>query len=334
MGLTEEFAKLLRFHRKAAGMSQEELAAVGDLEPACISQLENGLESPTLNTVERLAKCLRVSPAQLLEEIAVKEELRLRVENDYVRRSAKPLSLRREAESIEFSAEVLISSIDTAHELIDQLYAVELDIAAILGMRNLSAFIGELYASAVVKNSNGLFKANPHQDGYPDLLLMDRSGRKEWNRVGHLKGHKKPFSPFSGGGIEVKATCGDVPEPAECRRRFNIEKPGHGDTRIAYLTGYVWKAHHRETNNLAGLLWDFVDRRPRIVGLFYSSQLEVADWRRIQPPKDGGGRTTSVSRIESTGVRKLYDGWLCVINDRRYIDFLNRKNRSQLIQPA
>ncbi|WP_308254988.1 hypothetical protein [Geminocystis sp. GBBB08] len=75
---------------------------------------------------------------------------------------------------------------------------IPVDIFAILGMRNLSSFIGELFAINFAQKSGGLFMKNPHQDGYPDLLLMD--------------------------------------------------------TRIKMLKGYDWKAHHRETNNLIGLL--------------------------------------------------------------------------------
>jgi hypothetical protein len=32
--------------------------------------------------------------------------------------------------------------------------------------------------------------------------------------------------------------------------KFHLEKPGMGDTRVNFLRGYDWKAHHRETNNL------------------------------------------------------------------------------------
>jgi len=54
---------------------------------------------------------------------------------------------------------------------------IPVDIFSILGMRNLSAFVGELFARSIAKEANGLFISNPHQDGYPDLLLMDALGR-------------------------------------------------------------------------------------------------------------------------------------------------------------
>lgn len=166
----------------------------------------------------------------------------------------------------------LMAAIGSAHALIDELYSADLDIAAILGLRNLSAFVGELYAAALCKATDGLLRANPHQDGHPDLLLMDAVGRRNWDLLRERLHDKTPFSPFAAGGIEVKATCGSVPSPAECRRR-GIQRPELGDARIHCLLGYDWKAHHRDTNNLVGLLWDFVQRRPRIAAMFYANDL-------------------------------------------------------------
>ena len=199
-------------------------------------------------------------------------------------------------------------------------------------MRNLSAFIGELVAQGVVEKSNGFFRKNPHQDGYPDLLAMDERGRKEWAKLDREDklSDKMPFSPFASGGIEVKATCGSVPTPAVCRKR-GITKPGLGDTRVTLLTGYDWKAHHRETNHLLGVQWDFLDQKPAIVALFYSSVLEEEDWGKIVQPKSGGGRTTSVSIMSTTGIRKMYEGWLVVKKSGGYVEFFNRKNKSGLI---
>lgn len=330
MALTEVFAQLLRQHRDAKQISQEELAEGAGLDRTYISQLERGLKSPTLNTVEQLATHLQISPAQLLEEIALKEELALNVAEHYIVRNQKQLTVRRGETTHKVPASQFVAAIDTAHELIEQIYAVELDIASMLGMRNLSAFIGELYASSVIKNSNDSLKANPHQDGYPDLLIMDAVGKKEWSRLVHLAGDKKPFSPFIAGGIEVKATCGSVPTPASCRKR-KVARPQSGDSRIHCIASYDWKAHHRETNNLAAVLWDFIDRRPRIVAVFYSSDLTENDWGKIVQPRTGGGRTTSVSIMNATGIKKMYEGWLCVLAKPEYIDFINKKNKGSII---
>ena len=218
------------------------------------------------------------------------------------------------------------------HELIDDLYTVEIDVAAILGLRNLSAFIGELVGSAIVQTSDDRLKANPHQDGYPDLLLMDDRGRNAWTRLADRMNEKAPFSPFANGGIEVKATCGTVPTPAVCRKK-GIVRPDLGASRIGCLTGYDWKAHHRETNNLIGVLWDFIDRRPRIAAMFYCSELSSDDWGNIVHPRTGGGRTTSVSIMKRSGIRKMYNGWLCVLAEGGYREWLNKRNKDDLMRP-
>ncbi len=226
--------------------------------------------------------------------------------------------------------EIILNAIHYSHSVLDKFVQFEVDVFGILGMRNLSAFIGEVFAAAVIKNSNGHFKKNPHQDGYPDLLLMDKPGIDLWKELENRTREKQPFSPFGNGGIEVKATVGSVPTPKECDRK-NIIKPDIGDQRIDVIKGYDWKAHHRDTNNLLGILWDFIEGVPRIVAVFFGNNLTIDDWGEIVQPKAGGGRTTSVSIMTRIGVKKMYDGCLYVIDDQRYIDFLNRYNKGTLL---
>lgn len=331
MNLTERFARQLRHCREQRTISQEELADQAGLDRTYVSQLERALKSPTLTTIEKVARCLHVSPENLLrEQITTTSSQGFVVHHDYHLREINQISVRRTQTSIPIPSSIFLSAIDVAHHLIDQLYSLELDVASVLGPRNLSAFIGELYAGAVIKEAGGLFRRNPHQDGYPDLLLMDDVGKQEWAGLQDRMNEKAPFSPFPTGGIEVKATCGSVPTPQVCRRR-GTPRPALGDTRIHCLTGYDWKAHPRETNNLLGILWDFIDRKPRIAALFYSSNLTIKDWGEIVRPHTGGGRTTSVSIMNSTGIAHMYAGWLCVLKEGQYAHFLNRKNRAELI---
>ena len=222
------------------------------------------------------------------------------------------------------------TALNYTHSIIDKFAQFDVDVFGILGMRNLSAFIGEIFAAAIIKHSDGLFLKNPHQDGYPDLLLMDKNGLKLWADLKNRTREKQPFSPFQNGGIEIKATCGSVPTPAVCARR-GVEKPDIGDQRIQVLQGYDWKAHHRDTNNLMGILWDFIDGVPRIVAVFFANNLTIAEWGVIVQPKEGGGRTTSVSIMTRAGVRKMYDGCLYVIDDNKYVAFLNRYNDGTLL---
>ncbi len=252
----------------------------------------------------------------------------------YISREIDVVTVKRpDASQVKVPVSVFNRAVDTMHAVIDKFADFGVDVFSILGMRNLSAFLGELYAAAMIKHSQDLFIKNPHQDGYPDLLLMDTPGKSLWETLKTRCREKGPFSPFMGGGIEVKATCGSLPTPKVCQSR-GYEKPGLGDQRIDCMVGYDWKAHHRETNNLAGILWDFIDRVPRIVAIFYSCDLVTEDWGKIVHPREGGGRTTSVSIMSRQGIAKMYSGWVCFRNDRRYQAFIDRYNSGTLLAQA
>ena len=64
---------------------------------------------------------------------------------------------------------------------------------------------------------------------------------------------------------------------------------------------------------------------------FFANNLTIAEWGAIVQPREGGGRTTSVSIMTRAGVRKMYDGCLYVIDDNRYVAFLNRYNDGTLL---
>lgn len=328
MSLTAQFAAALKSWRELRALSQEQLAVAAGLDRTYISELERGLKSPTLTTIEKLSSVLKVESAALLR--SPRSMTIPSSPADYRVRKLDSITVQRGKSNVRVPTAPLIAAINTVHDRIDQFYDADLDIAALLQLRNLSAFVGELVAASILRDTDGLFLANPHQDGYPDLLLMDPIGKADWSRLANRLAEKRPFSPFPGGGIEVKATCGSVPTPESCIAR-GLARPILGESRIPVMSGYDWKAHHRDTNNLLGILWDFIAGRPRVAALFYSSDLTVDDWGRIVQPKEGGGRTTSVSIMHRQGIRKMYEGWLCVLSKGGYAEFLNKRNGQQTI---
>ena len=209
----------------------------------------------------------------------------------------------------------------------EQTKQFDINIFEVLGMRNLSGMVGEYFAKSVQRFSDNALQSNLHQDGYPDLLLTNTAERLSYYQSLYTEksGKRYPkdkalFSPFKYGGVEVKATCGSTPSAS------TMPKPLIGEQRIAKVTSFDWKAHHRETNNLLSIFWDFIDEVPTITGCFYRNDLTVDDWGEIVQPKANGGRTTSVSIMKSTGVRKMCQGWLAVIDMDEYIDaFANHK---------
>ena len=203
----------------------------------------------------------------------------------------------------------------------------DINIFETLGMRNLSGMVGEYFARSIMRLSNGRLQSNLHQDGYPDLLLTDTQEKKDYFKTLYTieNGKKYPiskevFSPYKYGGIEIKATCGSTP-PANL-----VPKPLVGEQRVALVNSFDWKAHHRTTNHLLAILWDFINGNPTIVACFFQDNLKIEDWGRIVQPHEGGGRTTSVSIMQKSGIKKMCEGWIAVLDHPQYIELLsNRK---------
>ncbi len=64
----EAFGQALRQRRRAASLTQEQLALQADLERVFISWLETGHRQPTFQTMLKLAKVLKCSAADLVAE--------------------------------------------------------------------------------------------------------------------------------------------------------------------------------------------------------------------------------------------------------------------------
>lgn len=249
---------------------------------------------------------------------------------DYIAKTDQQTLINTTSGQRSIPNEWVLTAVKDANERIKQIGELAPEVITVLGMRNLSAFMGELFVRSLEKVSQGLLIKNPHQDGYPDLLLMTDEAKL---LMAELKDHlreKSPFSGFKTGGVEVKATCGSIPTPAVFFKK-GFSKPDIGDQRVDFLIGYDWKAHHRSTNNLFGIFWDFIEGIPMICAVFYSGKLTTESWGTIIQPREGGGRTTSVSIMTRSGVFEMYQGWIVVINDARYINFFNRFNKADLI---
>jgi len=188
----------------------------------------------------------------------------------------------------------------------------------LLGLRNLSSFVGEIFARELCTLESGKFMSNPNQDGYPDLCALTPEGTAYVaTRAKNGETSAKQFwSPYPFGGVEVKATCGNTP-PAR-----KLAKPGIGESRYPILDSAEWKAHHRETNNLLGIYWDFVDGLPTILAVFFRNDLMRTDWGEIIQPKQGGGKTTSVSIMTRPGVEKMGKGWVVLPDSKEILSRL------------
>lgn len=63
----ERIGMRIKVLREKRGLSQEELATRAGISRGYLARLETGRHEPTLTTLEKLAKALRVKVARLLE---------------------------------------------------------------------------------------------------------------------------------------------------------------------------------------------------------------------------------------------------------------------------
>lgn len=68
--LSQAFAAELRDKRKAARLSQEELAELAGIHRTYVSLLERGVKNPTLHVLFRLASVLHVSPTDFIQAVS------------------------------------------------------------------------------------------------------------------------------------------------------------------------------------------------------------------------------------------------------------------------
>lgn len=65
-GLSRRFGSAVRALREAQGWSQEQLAAQAELNRSYLGEVERGAATPSLATIDKLARALGVSGAELL----------------------------------------------------------------------------------------------------------------------------------------------------------------------------------------------------------------------------------------------------------------------------
>jgi len=161
-----------------------------------------------------------------------------------------------------------------------------------------SAMIGAIFCNTVANLTDGI--VNPIEKGHPDIIPASAADASEEA----LRNYQE--------GLEIKCTVGNITTGANLRA---------GETRIDNLTGITWQAHHREVEELLGIVWDFVDdgqnfNHPAITGAFYSSELSEDDWGAISGTT---GRNTKVTGMSSSGKAKMGNGWVTLIDDPQYI---------------
>ena len=163
----------IRVLRQACGLSQEALALAAELDRTYIGGVERGERNISLLNIQKIAQALNVSPADLLQFEQETEVMREPASNGFVNTNA--------IESIGLNHEIMRQAIRDTYHLLDQIdttlkSAGVFPLSQTVELANLSSMIGNIFASAIAKHSNGLLRRNgPHK--YPDLLTAGVSSQ-------------------------------------------------------------------------------------------------------------------------------------------------------------
>jgi Predicted transcriptional regulators len=99
--IDHHLGEMLRQHRESIGLSVRTLATRAGFSPSFISQVENGIASPSIGSLEKIAACLDVSLAELFarhdEPVSnvVRAKERLRLESEWSQAEIESLHSER-----------------------------------------------------------------------------------------------------------------------------------------------------------------------------------------------------------------------------------------------
>ena len=196
---------------------------------------------------------------------------------------------------------------NSIHEAIIQTNAILADLPVTLyksiDYKTTSAMIGAIFCDSLASFIDAI--VNPIEKGHPDLVPLSAEKCTEEQ----LRNYPQ--------GLEIKCTVGNIKTGANLRA---------GQTRINFLTGVTWQAHHREVSELLGLIWDFTESEhsfnyPAITGAFYSDDLCEDDWGEISGTT---GRNTKVTGMAISGKEKMGNGWIVLLNKEKYMLLYSR----------
>lgn len=100
-------------------------------------------------------------------EYIIRDTERVYVNNELI------LTNRQVVDAMNFANEAL-------RALDEQTKAFDINIFETMGMRNLSGIVGEYLGKSLQRFSQGNLHSNLHQNGYPDLLLVNTPERKKY----------------------------------------------------------------------------------------------------------------------------------------------------------
>ena len=235
------------------------------------------------------------------------------------------------------SCELVVKAMVNANHYLDSLESLfdklNFEIYETLGQRNLSGFVGEIFARFLANEVDEL-AANPHADGRPDLIDISSEISKTYltehclvaSSNGEIMPVRSNLAPYKYGGIEVKTSIGNPKSGYKKQLMADRGLSGFsvGEPRVDYLASITYWGHHTSCSNLVGLYYDYFcpdDRIPQILAAMHSELDPNSDWHAVSIGKKGSKKTSNTS-LTAAGKSKLFNGIIAHIDSDRYIEKL------------
>lgn len=228
---------------------------------------------------------------------------------------------------------ILAKAAYEANEYLQNIHSIfqdkNINLFEALGVTNISATVGEIYARFLCKQLSGELVSNPHPDGRPDVLTLFSKEAKNYylKECFETKKTKKvpiksKLTPFKFGGIEIKCTIGNFTKnkvEKYLKEIYNTESFPIGAQRVKFLENINWVAHHVQDVQLLGLYYDYVpecNNAPQVIAGFFDT-LDASSWN---PVSHGSAdkKTTSMTSINSKAQKELKRNCVFMIDIELY----------------
>jgi hypothetical protein len=235
---------------------------------------------------------------------------------------------------VKLPVDEIIAAVENTNEYLVRLNALFSEIGfnlfTVLGQRNISGVIGEIYSQFLAAGNKYLVN-NPHPDGRPDVLCVPNKEVSEYLKTcfisvgGKRIPSKSMLAPFKYGGIEIKCTIGDPVSGYKklLRKKYKIDDFYIGFPRVEFLSNLNWWAHHTKSSHMLGLYYDFSENHagvPQIMAGFFGVLTED-NWTKVSTGNVEHKKTSNTS-LNKTGKEIMKSHPVFVVNDKRYIEAL------------
>lgn len=265
----------IRWLRKKASISQEELADKAGLHRTYIGAIERGERNISILNIEKIAFALNIEPYKLIKENIYQDIPSMEYITSIKKENFNPNCNLPYSLNVHDICKAMNDFLDFLKYINLQLSKIKIPkLEYLLMPANFSSIVGEFIINSIPKYCKKLAKNNFH-NGHPDLIPKGK--------------YKNNAVQYSKNGIEIKAS------------RHTSGWQGHNPENI-WLIVFCFKS-----NSVNDILKDESDIPFGFKGV-YSAYLKENDWNFSGRAENS--RRTITASINKNGVRKMKENWI------------------------